>query len=110
MREINPAVVILAALMIVGPTVADTRVRADPVGTTVRDVHGRLVGTVRDIEYDHEGDVLNVVITLGALPGGGERYVILPWHHLDASGGKLRFKGARERLVDAPRRADEPAR
>jgi hypothetical protein len=115
MRGIDIGVLVFVALTIGAPTVharepGDSRTPADHVGTTVRDVHGRLVGTVRDIEYDCQGDVLNVVITLGALPGGGVRYVVLPWHHLDDSGGQLRFRGARERLVDAPRRADEPAR
>lgn len=81
-------------------------VRADQVGVTVRDTHGRRVGTVREIQIDHNGDVLNVVISLGPLPGGGERYVVVPRWHLESRGGDLRFNGARERLVDAPRRAD----
>lgn len=88
----------------------EARTPADHVGTTVRDIHGRRVGTVRDIEYDCRGDVRNVVIAVGVLPGGGEQYVVLPWHHLDDSRGELRFRGARQRLVDAPRRAGERAR
>jgi hypothetical protein len=89
---------------------ANASVHADAVGTTVRDIHGRRVGTVREIEYDCRGDARNVVIAVGVLPGGGEQYVVLPWHHLDDSRGALRFRGARERLVDAPRRAEARAR
>jgi hypothetical protein len=111
----NAVVHVLAALAIGTVSAyacdsADASVHADHVGTTVRDIHGRRVGTVREIEYDCRGDARNVVIALGVLPGGGERYVVLPWHHLDDSRGALRFRGARERLVDAPRHAEEPAR
>ena len=81
-------------------------VPADPIGATVRDIYGRRVGIVRDVEYGRSGGVRNVVIALGVLPSGGDRYVIVPWEHLDTGSGELRFRGARERLVDAPRRAD----
>ena len=80
-------------------------VPADPIGATVRDIHGRRVGIVREVEYARSG-VRNVVIGLGVLRSGGNRYVIIPWEHLDTEGGELRFRGARERLVDASRRGD----
>ena len=81
----------------------------DPIGATVRDIHGRRVGTVREFEYARSGGVRNVVIALGVLPSGGDRYVIVPWDHLYTEGSELRFRGARELLVDAPRRADGAA-
>lgn len=109
-RLIGIAVLAVATGASGAPAVSagDPRDRDDYVGATVHDVLGRRIGTVRDIEYDCEGDVLNVVIALGVLPGGGSRYVVVPWNHLDDSGGALKFRGARERLVDAPRRADDP--
>lgn len=81
----------------------------DPIGATVRDIHGRRVGTVRELEYAPSGGVRNVVIVLGVLPSGGDRYVIVPRDHLYTEGSEFRFRGARERLVDAPRRADGAA-
>ena len=112
MRRFMRLVVLPLAVVTAGharsPGDSTIGVCADHVGTTVRDVHGRRVGTVRDIEYDRRGGVLNVVIWLGVLPGGGDRYVVVPWEHLDVRSGELRFRGARERLVDAPRHADDP--
>ncbi len=114
MRGSNAFVALAVAVTIGAPTchadaAADRQasVRADPIGATVRDLHGRRVGTVREIEFGLDGGVRNVVISLGALPSGGDRYVVVPWEHLDTQGGELRFRGARERLVDAPRRADD---
>jgi hypothetical protein len=108
-------VLALAAVATAAPAVharaaADSDVRAEHVGATVRDIHGRWIGTVCDIEHDSHGDVTNVVITLGVLPGGGKRYVVVPRDHLEVSGTGLRFRGARERLVDAPRHGEDPAR
>jgi hypothetical protein len=108
-------VLALAAVATAAPAVhargaAHSGVRADHVGATVRDIHGRWIGTVCDIEYDSHGDVIDVVITLGVLPGGGKRYVVVPRDHLEDSGTGLRFRGARERLIDAPRHAEDPAR
>jgi hypothetical protein len=73
------------------------------VGREVRDIYGRWVGKVRDAERGRDGVHLNIVIAVGSLPHGGERYVVVPVQHLQAERGGLRFLGPRERLVDAPR-------
>jgi hypothetical protein len=77
------------------------------IGRTVRDIHGAYVGTVRAAQRDAAGTVTNVVIKLGHTSSGGERYVVVPRDHLVIRRGvsELVFSAARERLVDAPRRA-----
>lgn len=75
------------------------------LGRTVRDLHGARVGTVRHLEHDAGGAVKHVVIGLGPVGGGGERYVVVPWEHFALGPEGPVFRGARERLVDAPRRA-----
>lgn len=92
----------VASLLALAPAFAT--VPPERVGTIVRDMHGAWVGTVRSVEHDATGAMTDVVITLGRLPGGGERYVVVPWQHLAPAGGELVFRGAREHLVDAPRR------
>jgi hypothetical protein len=72
------------------------------IGRDVRDIDGRWVGKVRDVERGHDGRLLNIVISLGPLPRGGERYVVVPVQHLETERGSLRFLGPRESLVNAP--------
>lgn len=98
----------IATLLGGGPALATAPQPA--VGTIVRDVHGARVGTVHSFEHDAAGTATDVVIALGRIRGGGERYVVVPWQHLEPARGELVFRGAREHLVDAPRHSGSPPR
>ena len=112
MRDARPLLTVpLIASLAIGALAACAHPARDAgdalLGRTVRDLHGARVGTVRDLEHDGAGAVKHVVIGLGPVLGGGERYVVVPWEHFAPGPGGPVFRGARERLIDAPRRAPQ---
>jgi hypothetical protein len=100
----------IATLLLLGGGPALATATQPAVGTIVRDLHGARVGTVRSFEHDATGTATDVVIALGRIRGGGERYVVVPWQHLEPARAELIFRGTREHLVDAPRHSGSPPR